>query len=475
MSHKKNQNSKNLPGQQQNPPAAQPKAKKQNAPVQQLPKIEVPAPIPRPIPEVIFKEFGKYVTDRNPVAFKIESTLETGKYELYAIDEAHEKHHVSSAPTFDLASQMLRLCQDICNDNLGDSSHNAHYINTFISGLWDALLVKCGQTPVDRVSFENLQYDAQRAKNLVASLRKEPLVNFGSYSCTRHSIKSFELIEKDAVWFLVARDISGSSHVCEMGGPQSQEFLLKKKAEYVKLANQQLIDDNLRIQWASRVIEPESPKKLDAASSALHAHEMKDTSGQPASSAPKKKMKRVMKKRVKPSKRENNDDDDDDIDRDDKKVEYEEYSDYEEDGFVSEIPSRFVEDQPQKKDAGASATSATKPAAAATPTTAEKFVQKQPPAHSNLAASRFLLGEDAEGDEDADDDGEDASFIRLLDPSALKEEENGDEDGAVHDGKLTLNKPTEAAGIKAADFAMSTGTVLPDGRVEVNGVKPNKE
>ena len=412
---------------------------------------------------MVLKEFGAYVCDRNPIGFEIERTSATGKYEIVAIDEARHKHNVMSAPTFELATEIVRFCQDICNDNVvPEVQHDAHYVNGAISSFWDSFVERCGKTASDRVSFENSQHEPQRAKNLVASLRDDPLIRFGSYSCTRRDLKGFELVENGAMWFLIAYDSKGAKHVCTTSGPDSEKELQKTMDEYIRLANQQYFDSELRVQWSHH--QPRVAAVLAAPDAAPGPHaltevpmtddEKKAKADAEAQLNRKLKKKRVVKKRAKkPS------NDDDDVD-DKKEEEYEEYSDYEEDGFVDEIPSRYVED-----------VAAAKPAQTSTAESASTgpFVQKKPT--NALAASRFLLG-DGDDDDDDDDLTDDKSFVHMVDPTlAAKSEKKKEEDDKPHDGKLTLDKPTHDAHINAQDFALSTGIVLPNGSVEVVGIK----
>jgi hypothetical protein len=387
-------------------------------------------------------EFGKYITNQNPTAFFIESTAKTGKFEVIAVDDKGATHMVASAPNYDIALSMLRTCQDICNNELGiDPTLPWKQYDGIVSGIWDSYFNECAATANDRVGLELVQSDPQRAKNLVDSFRTEPIIRFGLFACTRKDIKQFELLEmgSGASWFIRARDNRGDMHLCATGGSGDEVKMSLLMNDFIKLANQQYADDELRAEWSAA--NPDSNKPASTAAAA----KPEPAAAVPATDAekkrdPLKKWKRVMKKRPKPAgdKKEKEDEDTDD------KNQFEEYSDYEEDGFIGDPP----------------------PAQPTTEKEKPKEEKKPPlPPRNGLAASRALVtdGSDME-DEDDEDDAEE--FVRLADPKVLKKQAQK----PLHDGKLTLDKPTEDAGIKAENFTICTGTSLPNGSVEVVGV-----
>lgn len=386
-------------------------------------------------------EFGKYITNQNPTAFYIESTAKTGKFEVIAVDASGATHMVASAPNYDIALSMLRTCQDICNNELGiDPTLPWKQYDGIVSGIWDSYFNECAATANDRVGLELVQSDPQRAKNLVDSFRTEPIIRFGLFACTRKDIKQFELLEmgSGASWFIRARDNRGDMHLCATGGSGDEVKMSLLMNDFIKLANQQYADDELRAEWSA--VNPDSNKPAASA-----AAKTEPAAAVPATDAekkrdPLKKWKRVMKKRPKPAgdKKEKEDEDTDD------KNQFEEYSDYEEDGFIGDPP----------------------PAQPTTEKEKQKDEKKPPlPPRNGLTASRALVtdGSDME-DEDDEDDAEE--FVRLADPKALKKQAQK----PLHDGKLTLDKPTDDAGIKAESFTICTGTALPNGSVEVVGV-----
>lgn len=196
-------------------------------------------------------EFGRLVTRKKPSGFKIEGTEKTGKFEVVALFDDGREHCVLSSPSFDLARNVMRFCQDICNNNTTDVEVGIREKNNDISLIWDGFFDAIGKLQVDNVSLELLQSEQKRAKNLVDSKRKVPLIRFGSYAGEVNSIEYFKLIENGPTWAVVAFDRQGRAHCCDTGGIDSREELSAKMNEYIKLANQQAIDAEMRAQWST--------------------------------------------------------------------------------------------------------------------------------------------------------------------------------------------------------------------------------
>jgi len=421
--------------------------------------------VPRgPPPPGRVKQFGKYMTSKNPVSFHIEGTAKTGKFEVVAVDEFGQRHEVASSPNYVLACTMLQTCQDTCNDELDVTPTSTWFdFDKLVSNLWDQFFSLCASEHVDRINLELLQSEAQRAKDLIASLRTEPLIRFGMYACARKDIKCFEIVEKGggASYFLLAYDRNGGAHICECGSSGEQDKLSRKLDEYVALANQQHIDAALRTQWS---LPPPPPKNKDGDTkagddkAAMKSDELMkaEFAANTPKKDPKKKWKKV--KKLRPKKVEV----DPDADVDDKKEpEMEEYSDFEEDGFVGDAPKAngtadadAAPKSPAKFDLTPNVEAEGKP-------TLDKFSQKK---HSNLAASRLLTEGETGDDDDDDDDGEDdGEFVNLVDPSTKKAGP-----AKQGDGKMNLTVERELP-IDAKEFAPCNGTVLPNGSVEVVG------
>ena len=399
------------------------------------------------------KEFGKYMTSQNPVSFYIESTTKTGRYEVIAIDAAGFQHLVALAPNYDLASDMLRTCQDICNNELDiDPTLTWKQYDAVVSGVWDSYFRQCAVTPVDRVGLELVQSEPQRVKNLVNSFRTEPIVRFGLFAAARKDIKFFELCElgDGASWFVRARDIEGGVHLCATGGSGDEVKMSLIMNSFIALANQQYVDAELANEWSSKnpgaLVQPVAEKKNGETNPVKNRD-------------PLKKWKRVMKKRPKQSAGKKTGQDDDDVD--DKQQEWEEYSDYEEDGLVGDTPA-------SKKAEEVFATDSLE----LTGERAREYYQQHRP-RNGLAASRVLIGGGEEYEEDDDDEAmEDANeIVRMADPEVFKKQnQHHHHHKPAHDGKLTLDQPTKESGIEAKNFAICTGTPLANGGVEVVGL-----
>ena len=382
--------------------------KKAAASAQQQPKSP-PRRAPEPPPdEDVQYEFGRLVTREKPLCFKIELTEKTGKYEVIAFMESGVTHSVLSAPTFDIAKAALRFCQDICNNNTSDVELDIKEKNDGISSIWDGFYAKCATVRTDMVGLELHRSEAQRAKNLVGSLRTAPLVRFGTFVSEVKAIQSFQLAQKGATWAIVAIDLQGTANFCDVGGVGDFDVLSKKMDEYIKIANQQSFTPELRAQWstASAAVVTPDAADLDNEAPQVNADQPPPPATSPSadSHAP-----------VPPPPSATVDDADEDVD-----------------------------DKPAKKH--------------------EKVTSFQPGSGQKRLLSASAVADDDEDDEEEDDgEEEENKGVQLVDPAAVVKKA-----APPKDGKLTIAVPSaNEGGPGPVDFLKFEGNVLPNGEVEV--------
>jgi hypothetical protein len=220
------------------------------------PPIEA-APPPAPLQQY---ELGTYFTSVKPESWSILFSPTTSKFELLARDRFGTDHRVIAAPTLNIARSAARFCQDVLSDSVARPENSPDYpLVDLISSYWDDFFKQCAEMRIDPIEMEQMQREARHAKELVASLRTEPLIRFGLAACARSDIKGFVIRQGggvacrtcgSATWAIFLIDKSGASHFCKTGGPDSEEELSRDMDDYIKKANQQFIDTELRAQCA---------------------------------------------------------------------------------------------------------------------------------------------------------------------------------------------------------------------------------
>ena len=373
--------------------------KNQNPPPQQQPPTLSLAPPSHKDPPLTQFELGTYFTTVKPESWSIVLSPVTGKFELLARDKFGTDHRVIAAPTLGIARDVARFCQDILSNAVArpEGSEECSLVD-LISRYWDHYFKKCADARIDPVEMEQLQRETRHAKELVASLRSEPLIRFGLAACARKDIKQFVMRQAGATWALFLIDKEGASHFCKTGGPDSEEELSKEMDAYIKKANQQFIDPELRAQCSLASV---ASKTVEAATG-IPQEQMETASPAPGlvaavSSAVADFEELVAKKRN----RALDDDDDDDNDVDDKNQPL-----GDEDNDEMEMIT------PKKKE--------------------------EPKMSTNGPRFDLTVRKNTDADASVTNDKEKTEFVRAVDPATLKKENGSDE--APHDGKMNNEK-----------------------------------